>query len=313
MRYDELIKNEQVKYILQNTFGMRDFIFNHFIAALEFLEELNEGKLNLDEFYTFETVFGNIHYHKTMNNSYYFSKKNSEAYKLLDKIDYVLNCKFNNENLTFFHNYYNIDKKEIIEFKNLILNDFYDPIKEKKKKEEKESEYKLFLDRYYKNKLVITEKEMNKYITMDKIIYDINDSEIEVLYPLIVFKYRDNELISISRVQKNLYSNIGYSIRADNIDHFSFIHVPEKFLNEIYLECLIKYQPLKISTNSFSIENSLYVTYNKLKKRYKDIYKKTIMKIIDKYDVPIYNIQNNFMVIHRDKFDEAYNSELHNI
>ena len=315
MDYKKLLENEKVQYILKNiidyeTMVFRDEIIEKLSFILKLLDDIENEKYDLDELYNLtesfrevELFYRNWEYYKQMANTQQFIS-------LIEFIDYVLNYT-GNINLNYFYSLHSLKKENLIYSKNLILNDFYDPKVEKQKQEKKKRDEEKFIADYYKIQKNISEKEIEEYINFNREMIGINSPKIEnISYPVIVFRYKDNELISISKTIKNLYDNIGSAIMRDNIDSFTFMHVPENILNEIYLECLLYFQPKKVTSNSFGIANSLYVTFSKLKKRYKGVYKKKIEDIIDKYDVPIYKIRDQFYIIHRDKFDEAYEKEI---
>lgn len=315
MDYKKLLENEKVQYILKNIIDYETMVFRGRVIEklsfiLKLLDDIEHEKYPLEELYklteSFKEVglfYRNWEYYKQM-------AKTQELISLIEFIDYILDY-LGNINLNYFYSLHGLKKENLIYLKNLILNDFYDPKIEKQKQEKKREEEEKFIIDYYKIQNNISKKDIEKYINYNREIISIDSPKIEnISYPVIVFKYKDNELISISKVTQNLYNNIGGSIMRDDIDSFAFMHVSENILNEIYLECLLHFQPKKITSNSFGIANSLYVTFSKLKKRYKGVYKNKLEDIIDKYNVPIYKIRDQFYVVHRDKFDEAYEKEI---
>lgn len=315
MDYKKLLENEKVQYILKNiidyeTMVFRDGIIEKLTFILNLLDDIENEKYVLDELYNLTESFREVGIFYR-NWEYYKQMANTQRFiSLIEFINYILNY-VGNINLNYFYSLHGLKKENLIYSKNLIINDFYDPKVEKQKQESKRKDEEKFIADYYRVQNNISEKEIEKYINCNREIISINSPQIEnISYPVIVFKYKEKELISISKVIQNLYNNIGGSIMRDDIDSFAFMHVSENILNEIYLECLLHFQPMKISSNSFGIANSLYVTFAKLKKRYKGVYKNKIENIIDKYNVPIYKIRDQFYIIHRDKFDEAYQKEV---
>ena len=204
MDYKKLLENEKVQYIVKNIIDYQIMAFNGKIieelsVIFELLDDIDNNRVDLDELYNLTKSFSEVgQYYK--NWQYYKEvKDNRRLMSLIESIDYILNYA-GSLNLNYFYNLQYLEEKKVIYLKNLILNDFYDPKIEKQKQEKKREEEEKFIIDYYKIQNNISRKDIEKYINYNREIISIDSPKIEnISYPVIVFKYKDKELISISK------------------------------------------------------------------------------------------------------------------
>ena len=198
-----------------------------------------------------------------------------------------------------------------------IENDF--PKYTEKNNLNKKKEHENYIEKYYEMERTLTKEDLdiffNKTImeemssTIDKNIVDVTN----IKYPILVFFYKDNKVISINKVVKGLEASLVNYKKSKNFDSYTYIYINESIIDDILAEAFTRYNPSNMISNAITIKNSIYRTLKQIKQRYKDenrVDLRVIKKIISMYDIPLYNLRNDQQIVDKDLFDEALNKYL---
>lgn len=131
----------------------------------------------------------------------------------------------------------------------------------------------------------------------------------DVKYPVVLFIYNENEVVSIHKVQKKLEAFISrYIATYHDFTGYSYAYVQENLFEDVFVELIVKLNPPNQYQNSIKLSNSLYRTLKQIKKRYKGIKGinlTTIKNIIKIYQIPIYSLKNGTQFVSMDRFEKC--------
>lgn len=198
-----------------------------------------------------------------------------------------------------------------------IENDFpeYNETSNLEKKETQEK----YISNYYEVQRTLTKEDLDTFFaktlkeemssTIDKNLIDVTN----VKYPILIFFYKNDKIISINKITKNLESSLVNHKKSKDFDSYSYIFIDENIIDDIFAEALLRYNPSNMIANAITFKNSVYRTLGQIKQRYKDntrVDLRIIKKVISLYKIPIYNLKNGQEIIDKDLFDEALNKYL---
>ncbi|MBZ9688853.1 hypothetical protein G9F72_021255 [Clostridium estertheticum] len=172
-----------------------------------------------------------------------------------------------------------------------IENDF--PKHAEENKLNKKKEHENYIEKYYETERTLTKEDLdiffNKTImeemssNIDKNIVDVTN----IKYPLLVFFYKDNKIISINKVVKGLEASLVNHKKSKDFDSYTYIYINEGIIDDILSEAFIRINPSNMISNAITIKNSIYRTLKQIKQRYKD---KTSLYLKDLFcEFPINN------------------------
>lgn len=231
--------------------------------------------------------------------------------KELRDIYYILNYKgyWNVDNIA---NLFGMNRQKIMRILKEIEDGF--PTLTAEKDKESCQLQEEFNNSYYRAKRLMSKNELDKFFLYDikqniskKYIRDITDVT-DVNYPILVFLYKDNKVVCIRKVTKKLDASLANYRKSENFDEYAYIHISEDAIEDVLAEAMVRYNPIDMYSNAITIKNSIYRTLNHIKRRYKQdsrIDLRVIKKLIEMYEIPVYNLNNGMTVVDKDLFDDA--------
>lgn len=193
-----------------------------------------------------------------------------------------------------------------------IENDFpkyFEKIEMKRKEDQEE-----YVKKYYEVQRILTKEDLDLFF--DKTIHEQISHKIDknivdvtaIKYPILVFFYKDNLLIAIRKIVKNLEASMVNYKKSIDFDNYSYIYISEDIIDDTQAEALVRYNPIDMASNSINIKNSMYRTLGQIKKRYKGdarVDLRVIKNVISIYHIPLYTLINGQQIVDKDLFDEA--------
>lgn len=231
--------------------------------------------------------------------------------KELSDIYYILNYKgyWNVDNIA---NIFGMNRQKIMRILKEIEDGF--PTLTAEKDKESCQLQEEFNNSYYKAKRLMSKNELDEFFLYNikqniskRYLRDITDVT-NVNYPVLVFLYKNNKVACIRKVTKKLDASLSNYRRSENFDEYAYIHISEDVIEDILAEAMVRYNPIDMYSNAITIKNSIYRTLNHIKRRYKQdsrIDLRVIKKLIEMYEIPVYNLNNGMTVVDKDLFDEA--------
>lgn len=221
------------------------------------------------------------------------------------------------EYLTNYRGYWEVSNKCIEEAERLlkeISTEF--TVGNKKKEEEKRNAQKDYIDRYYMAERILSKSDLEAVVNcdihknisgkFDKDFMDVRD----INYPIILFLYNQNKVVSIHKVEKKMDVSLINHKKTKDFDKYSYVHINENIITDVLVELYVRYNPIYMGQNCIDLNNSIYRTLNQIKRRHKDNIRvdlRAIRKVIDLYEIPVYNLRNGHTVVDKDLFEEAIN------
>lgn len=305
------------KYPIQGLKSYRDIFEDEtevYLFAFKYYVE--HGEDILGDYYRIKDTVINLSDEIEIYRDRYLHEGYSDTNIIVKKLKFVINYEgpWNAEKILEEIGW---SKERLDEVLNEVQNDFpkyKDKMKIKKKKQQED-----YIKKYYEAKRTLTEEDINLFLncTLKKEISSkINKDIIDVTaieYPILVFMYKNDKIISIRKVTKNLeISMINYKKTMD-FDTYAYIYINENIINDIFAEALIRYNPINMAANAINISNSIYRTLEQIKKRYKDnasVNLRIIKNVINIYHIPIYYLNNGQGIIDKDIFDKELSKYL---
>lgn len=285
-----------------------------------FKRKIETGEDILQEYIYIKNILKNLG--TELNDLSYFVQNPYEPnYNYIDKIkeklEYIVNYK-GVWDINSILNHFEFTMKEILAYISEL--DKYMETIQKEMQENRKENMKQIIEKYYETKRVLSKEDLDKFFKIDfvnnmspKIDKDIIDSR-DINYPLLVCLYKNDELISLHKVIKNIESSLVNYKKSKDFNMYSYIHVNEKNIEDILTEAFVRFNPSQMYSHAITNKNSLYRTLNQIKQRYKDdnrVNLRVIKNVIELYKIPKYNLNNDSVVVDRDLFDECMNKYLH--
>ncbi|KAB3534505.1 hypothetical protein F8154_08835 [Alkaliphilus pronyensis] len=224
---------------------------------------------------------------------------------LKDEIEYLLNYNWYWD-IDSFLNKLRITKEFLIRELLEINNGFRKHNKIQEIKEQNELDE--YIRRYYNKSKAPRDEIRNCLYSIEKeslISKDIIDLR-NIKYPIILLLYLNNQVVSIHKVTHSLERAMANYKSKKSFEFYRYKYFNEEIINDVFAEGIVNYNPVNISTKAITLSNTIYRTLNHVKKRYKnEIDLRKIKKVIDKYNLPLYNLKNGSQVVDKDLFDNA--------
>lgn len=178
----------------------------------------------------------------------------------------------------------------------------------------KEKELKEEIEKidFLLTKPIITEKEIESFISEMKTYKLDYKNLVNVSYPVLCALKKDNKIIKILKCYKNLEQTLENRKIKIDFDSFSFVTVPDEYLDQIYEYFFVTRNP-KFDTNvNLQLKGGVLITPEKVRKkiRYKADYQISAKKIVDIAlinGLDVYNAVNGQIYLNcREIFDHVY-------
>lgn len=234
--------------------------------------------------------------------------------KYIEELMFILNYK-GTWNIDYLMNKFGCTRDKLEKDLKEILDGF--PAANKEKMEKRQEEQNEYIERYYSAERVLEKEEINDFFKnkIEKCFKNKKDKDLidirKIKYPIVLFLFKDNKMISIHKVKSNLEQSMSNYKKTKKFDSYSYLYVDEKSIEEIFAESIVRYNPNNLNTNTISLSNPIYRTLNQIKIRYKGIKEidlRVIKKVINIYELTTYNLNNGSIVVDKDLFDKALNS-----
>lgn len=314
---------EQLKGFLEKypVHGLKDANFinqdetNIYLIAFKYYIE--HGEDIMADYYRIKDTVADC-FNMGTYRSYFIYDDSSD--KVLQKIIQDINFVINYTgiwNVDALLNSLNCSKEKLIQCLHEVENNF--PKYHEDKILEREKELENYIEKYYEVKRNLTNEDLDLFFAktiaqemssnIDKNVVDVTN----IKYPILVFLYKGNKIISINKVIKNLEAALVNHKKNKNFDSYTYIYVNEDVIDDILVESFVRYNPVQMLSNAITVKNSIYRTLGQIKQRYKNnkrVDLRVIKNIISIYEIPMYNLMNGQQIVDKDLFDEALDKYL---
>lgn len=231
----------------------------------------------------------------------------------------------------YYYNWNEIREKSLLELEELLSGNYHWAIPEGVTAQLKETQKKMketltsplgksqaaerrkeITERYYDYTFVDYMGEFERVKKEIKNLQLLPMEEVEskvAVYPLILLVFdKHNNVISIKKVEKNLEAKLeDYNNKYPEC-RYGYLAIDKDIIEHIFAELCVYYNPKYLNKNAFSSRQSPYKSFNLIVQRYKGemgITSRVIRKVCELYSIDIHYLNNNVVVIDRNKINKA--------
>lgn len=179
-------------------------------------------------------------------------------------------------------------------------------------RKEKELEEEIKKIDFLLKKPIISNKEIENFISNMKTYKLDYKNLVNVSYPVLCALKKDNKIIKAIKCNKNLEQVLENRKKQIDFDSFSFVTVPNEYLDQIYEYFFVTRNPKFDTTVNLQLKGGVLITPEKVRKkiRYKKDCQISVRKIIDialMNGLDVYNAVNGQTYLNgREIFEYVY-------
>lgn len=134
-------------------------------------------------------------------------------------------------------------------------------------KYEMKKEKDEYIKKYYNAKRLLKTEEIEKLfkttLSLDKLLDNRIDKDIinliNIKYPIILFLFKNDNIVSILKIDQTFEQKMAYHRKVKEFDSYAYIYTNETFINDIYMEAIVRYNPIYFNNNNIlDMSGSIY-------------------------------------------------------